>query len=261
MSLTDWAREAVQLKLDAIDISILMLKGKSDGELRRIRTEINQEGICVGGASTYPDFTNPDPAARARQKVQFERDLETLAAVGTQIVRITAGQAHPGLDQKEGIKLALEGITGSIPKAEELGIQLVFENHAKPGVWQYYDFDYPTDIFLEIASGLTDTPVRIQFDTANPIAYGDEPLPILKQVYDKVSVVHIADTKSRGELNPTVIGTGLVEFKEIFDYLNEKDYSQWLSIEEASFTGSAGIKTAVDFVRKMWTKHAALFSE
>jgi sugar phosphate isomerase/epimerase len=261
MSIGDWAREGVELGLDAIDISILFLTERDEISLRSFRKEVEDAGIHICGASTYPDFTHPDPTERKRQKEQFKYDLDALSKVGTKVVRITGGQGHPVLKRQDGIAWALEGILGAVAAADQHGIQLVFENHAKPGVWDYPDFDFPTDIFLEMAQQLKDTPVKIQFDTANPIAFGDDPLPILEQVIDRVAVVHASDTSVKGELVPSVIGTGLVPFDKILGRLAEHGYEGWISIEEASGTGAVGVITAVEFIRETWASAAGSNSQ
>jgi sugar phosphate isomerase/epimerase len=240
--------------LDAVDISILLLQSREPAYLGRVRREIEQEGIGLCEASTYPDFTHPDAGERKRQLEQFRIDLEALATVGVRLVRITAGQAHPGLDVEVSIGRVIDGFQRAAAWARSCGLQLVFENHSKPGVWQHPDFGFPTTIFLRLADLLRGTPIHIQFDSANPIAYGDDPLPILDQVIDRVRVVHAADTRTRGKLEPTVIGTGLVPFDDIFGRLKSAGYDHWVSIEEASGTGAPGVAAAVEFVRTAWQK-------
>ena len=254
MNVGDWAREGVSLGLDAIDISIIFLEKRDTSYLKNFRREIEQEGIQIAIASTYPDFTNPDEEERKRQQQQFHRDIQDLAEVGTRIVRVTAGQAHPGLKIEDGKKWALEGIFGSIEIAQKSGIQLVFENHAKPGVWKYPDFDFPTDIFLSIARELKETPVKILFDCGNPIAYGDNPLPILSKVIDQVICIHASDKEEKGKINPSIIGQGLVPYKQIFSLLKKHSYCGWISIEEASGKGLEGLKKAVEFIKNEWDK-------
>lgn len=251
-TLGEYAREAIELGLDAIDITVLFLKDRDSRSLDGLRRSVEIEGIKISGASTYPDFTHPEKRERERQKTQFAEDLAALAEVGVKIVRVTAGQAHPGISRQNGISWALEGILGAVETAASLGIELVFENHSKPGVWEYPDFDFPSDIFLEMADILKTTAVKIQYDTANPIAYGDDPLRILDKVIGRIEVVHAADTKEKGRLVPSVIGKGLVPFQRIFEKLKSTGYDGWISIEEASGTGATGVRGAVEFIRKTW---------
>lgn len=252
MSVGDWAEEGRDLGLDAIDISVLFVQHKDRAELAAMREAVRSASMSIAVATTYPDFTHPEQGRRKAELLQFQRDLEALAALGTRFVRVTAGQAHPETGRRDGLRWALQGINASVETAARLGIRLVFENHAKPGVWRYADFAFPPEIFLEMARELRDTPVGILFDTANPIAYGEDPQPLLGKVIEQVMCLHVSDTGVRGRLEPVVIGTGLVPFPELFAILREKRYDGWFSIEEASKTGGQGVKTAVQFMRRDW---------
>jgi len=131
-------------------------------------------------------------------------------------------------------------------------VQLLYEDHSKPGAWDYFDFSYPADIFLEICAGIRDTGIRINFDTGNIAALGLDPLSILTRVFDRVETIHVSDMAEKGKFQPVLIGTGVVCFKEIFSYLKSKGFDNWLCLEEASFTGSEGIRKAAEFTRKTW---------
>jgi len=254
MSVGQWAREAADIGLDAIDLSVLFMKSREQGYLKTMRQQIEATGLHVTMVATYPDFTHPNPDERDLQRLQLREDIAASAALGAELVRVTAGQAHPDTGREEGITWAIESLTDSLAVAEQYGVQLAYENHSKPGVWDYVDFSYSTDIFLAIARGTEGTSLGINFDTANPLAYGDDPLPLLEQVIDRVVSVHAADTRTRGTLEPVVLGTGLVPFIDIFATLKRAGFDGWICIEEASNTGRAGVEKAVSFVRTAWEK-------
>jgi sugar phosphate isomerase/epimerase len=98
----------------------------------------------------------------------------------------------------------------------------------------------------------------VNWDTANVIAYGDDPIPVLKKVIGRVVSVHAADTSTRGELKHVLLGTGLVPFKEMFKILHASRFDDWICMEEASFKGKAGVKAAADFVRRIWSETASI---
>ena len=117
---------------------------------------------------------------------------------------------------------------------------MVYENHAKPGAWDYIDFSHPTDIFLEIVEKTSGVGLGINFDTANTIAYGEDPIPVLKEVIKRIETIHAADTSTKGVLTHTLLGTGLVPFEEIFRILKTSNFNGWICIEEGSGLGIEG---------------------
>jgi sugar phosphate isomerase/epimerase len=254
MSVGDWAREAAALGLDGCDISILFVKQLNISYLASLRSQIDDAGIGLTMVTTYPDFTHPSAEQRQREIDQISIFIEASARLGARYVRVTSGQGHPQTPRQQGIEWAIHGLTQALSVARANKIILVFENHARPGVWQYPDFCYPPEIFLEIARRTWDSDLLINWDTANTIAYGDEPLPILRQVISRVATIHAADTRTRGALNHVLLGTGLVPFLATFRFLRHAGWDGWVCIEEGSKMGRAGVAEATRFVRNTWTK-------
>lgn len=252
MTVEDWAREASEIGLDAIDLSVLFLKNLDVFELSNMRKEIERHNIFVLMIATYPDFTHPDPLIRKKELIEMENHIRASAIVGAKMIRVTAGQSRPETGRDEGISWAIEAFKSIIDPAESARIKLLYENHSKPRVWDYSDFSHSSDIFLEISEGLNNTPIGILFDTANPIAYGEDVLPLLQKIIGRVECIHAADTSARGCLEPALLGRGLVPFDEIFRFLKRSGFDGWISIEEASSQGNEGVKAAVQFVRKRW---------
>ena len=155
-----------------------------------------------------------------------------------------------------GIEWSVDGMTKALAFGKANKIQLVFENHARPGAWQYPDFCFPTDIFLELARRMEKTALGINWDTANTLAYGDDPLLVLKQVIRKVLTVHAAETSTRGALNHVLLGAGLVPFLETFRILRQAGWDGWVCIEENSKMGREGVARSISFVRETWEKAA-----
>ena len=219
-----------------------------------MREDIEAAGMRVAMVTSYPDFTNPDPVERERQIEQERSYIEAVGRLGAEMVRVTSGQAHPGLKEEDGIRWALEGLKACEDAGQKAGVKLLLENHGKPGCWEYTDFDQPTHIFLALAEGIKGTSIGINFDTANPIAYGDDPLPILRRVVDQVVSIHAADTDTRGALNHVLLGTGLVPFRELFAYLKGAGFDGWICMEENARMGKRGVQQAADFIRKTWNE-------
>ena len=90
--------------------------------------------------------------------------IDVAAQLGAPLLRVTAGQKHPGVARADGVEWAVQGLTACLDEAKAAGVTLAYENHTKGYAWTYFDFSQPADIFLEIfdkteGSGLED-PIR-----------------------------------------------------------------------------------------------------
>ncbi len=252
MSVADWARIGAATGLDAIDLSILFMPGHSLATARVLRSQIEAAGMRVAMLATYPDFTHPDPAVRERELALAEAAITVAVELGADLVRVTAGQAHPEMTREDGIASAVEGLARLLQDTLTSGVTLVYENHSKPGAWRYTDFSESPDIFLEIARATEG--LGINFDTANATAFAEDPVKLLEQVVHRVVSVHASDTATRGALRPVLLGTGVTPFEKLFTCLKQSGWDGWICMEEASHQGVKAVKTAAQYVRRVWNE-------
>jgi sugar phosphate isomerase/epimerase len=219
-----------------------------------LRGQVEAEGMSIAMLTTYPDFTHPDPAQRLKE-LELEIEAVRLAsALGARFIRVTDGQAHPETGREQGIAWAVEGLTRLADAAGNLGVQLAYENHAKPGAWTYTDFSQDPAIFLEILSRVPSPRLGVNFDTGNATAFAADPLAFLDQVLGRVVSVHAADTSERGQLNHVLLGTGVTPFVELFRCLKSGGWDGWVCMEEASNRGRQGVAAAADYIRRTWAE-------
>jgi sugar phosphate isomerase/epimerase len=254
MSVEAWARMGAALPLDAIDLSILFVPDRSKGAVAAMRKGIEAAGTRVAMVTTYPDFTHPDAAQRERELALAEETVAVAAGLGAELLRVTAGQAHPETGREDGIRWAVEGLRRLTERTKASGVRLVYENHSKPGAWTYTDFSEPPEIFLAILRGTADVGLGVNFDTANATAFSPDPVALLEACLDRVVCIHAADTSAKGALKPVLLGTGLAPFAPIFRRLVRAGWDNWICIEEASFQGQEGAAKATAFVRRMWSE-------
>jgi len=252
MSVFEWAQMGASLGLDAVDLSILFVKDRTPRKLAEMRKEIESIGMRIAMITSYPDFTHPDPVQREQELVLEQRVVEVAAALGAEMVRVTAGQAHPETRREQGVAWATQGLRCLVESTRGSGVTLVYENHAKPGAWVYTDFSQPPDIFLEIVRGTADVGLGINFDTGNAATFADDPVQLLRQVIQRVVCIHAADSSLRGELKHTLLGTGITPFPALFAELKNAGWDGWICLEEASYQGYSGVATATEFIRRTW---------
>ena len=257
LTVAEWARMARALGLDAVDLSILFVQPRSVEQAGVLRRQIEDAGSRVAMITTYPDFTHPESAQRRKELNQAIDTVRLAEALGAEMVRVTAGQAHPSTGRADGIAWAVDGLTRLVEAVRTSPVRPVYENHAKPGAWEYTDFSTPPDIFLEIARQTAASGLGINFDTGNAASFHPDPLAMLDQVIDRVVSVHVADTAAFGELKPVLIGTGIAPIRTMFGHLVRTKWDGWLCMEEASFQGQDGMASAARFVRSAWEQACA----
>jgi sugar phosphate isomerase/epimerase len=256
MTLAEWVAFAKEIGLDGTECSLAFVQpiGRATpGEMRRL---CDDAGIAVSMVTCHPDFTHPDAGERARQVEDMRRNLEIAVELGAPLARVLSGQRHPGVSDDQGIGWIIEGLGELSSDAERLGVTLAIENHTKSFFWQHFDFVMRGELFARLIEALRGTSVGVNFDTANPLVWGEETLPLFERVRDRLAIVHVADTAQKGEFKFCRIGQGIAPIGEVLRLARAQGFDGWVSIEEASRTGPDGFREAVRFVRRAWDEAA-----
>ena len=251
-TVADWIQLGAELGLDAVDFSIKFFPNRDAETIKNTRSALERFGIEPCMLACYCDFTHPDAAQRAQALTALKADIALAKAFGAQFIRVTAGQNHPGIERQAGVRWVAEGFRSALDEAERYGITLAYENHTKGAPWDYWDFSQPTEIFLEILDTLSDTPLGVCFDTANPLVLGEDVLTLLEEVIQRVVVLHIFDLRAVGVFEPVRVGRGASPIPQIFSRMRQAGYEGWLSIEEASRSGQKGFTQSIAYVRETW---------
>lgn len=252
MDIPDWVLMGASCGLDGVDISTHFFTNHSPAWLAPIKKALETSDIPIIMVTAYPDFTHPAAIQREREFSYLCRDIALGSELGARYIRVLAGQAHPGINRSQGIRNALENLKKADETASRFGVTLVYENHSKPSAWHYTDFSHPADIFLEVVSGLSETGIKVNFDTANIIANGDDTIEILSNVIEKVETVHVADTATKNKLTPARIGKGIAPIGAVFSLLKSRGFNGWLCIEDCMSTTMNGIADSVKMVNALW---------
>ena len=251
MSVDDWIKLGVEAGLDGIDFSPTFIPHDLPS-LKELGKRIEDQGLERVMLVGHPDFTQPNHHQWQEEIAQAIHWVKMAAALGCRYLRITAGQAHPQLARQQGIDLAIQGIREVAVAAVDHGVTLAYENHSKSAFWDYQDFSQPHDIYLEILAGCDVPGVGANFDTANPLVINEDPFALLEKVAHRLVAVHINDLKKPGELDPVLIGTGVVPITGLLEELKKIGYNGWLCIEEFSRTGPGAVVQASQWLKDVW---------
>lgn len=254
MSMEDWFKQAAAYDLFGTEIYHRCLESHDPAYIQQVNDLLKRYWLRVSQFSCSPDLCHPDPIKRAEEVRLLKEHIAIAAQLGAPSVRVTAGQAHPGLTREQGIKNTVESLRECLKVADEYGVYLAFENHYKDYFWEYPDFSQPHDVFLEIMNQMRDTSLKVNFDCSNPIMNGEDPIPLLKQVVDRVVQVHSGDRATYGQYTHAASGEGLVNYPELFGVLQDAGYNGWLSIEYNRPDEPEGLERSFNYIRKTWNQ-------
>lgn len=251
-SVEEWLRFAGEAGLDGADLSVALLPDQRAETLRQLRRTAEDTGIKIVMLCTYSDFTSPEAEERSRQIEQLRAHIVVARELGATLIRVTAGQAHPGVSLDDGLTWAVEGLTTCLDEARKNGVRLVYENHTKGYPWTYSDFSQPKEVFLEIVRRTEGTSLGVNYDTANPLLEREDPLALMEQVVERIVSLHVNDIQRAGHFEPVLIGDGVSPIEEIFARAKKRGFTGWVCIEEASRRDEDGFRRAIAFARQAW---------
>jgi len=252
MTLGDWFRRAAALGLDGADISVIHLVKRKPADLDQLRQQAGEAGVEIAMLATYSDFTHPDAAERVRQADDLRMWIDVCACLGAGALRVTAGQARPGVGEIDGLAWITEGLIACADEARAAGVRLLFENHVRGAPWQLNDFTQSASRFLEVSRHTRGAGLEILFDTANNLVLNESPIDVLDAVLDRIGAVHLSDIARAGAFEPTIIGTGVAPIPELLRRIVASGFDGWISIEEGSRTGPEAFDHAVAFADREW---------
>jgi sugar phosphate isomerase/epimerase len=245
MSLFDWLERVPSFGIHAVELYHGFL---TEQNLLRVRQTLQSLGLQVSQITCAPDFTNPDATVRKRELELMRQRVDWAAMLGADAVRVTAGMEHAELSETDGMHYAFENMVKLAEYAVPLGVYPCYENHYKDRCWTREDFSFMPERFLHLFEQLEPTPVRINFDFANPLMAGADPVALLQRVVHKVHHVHAGD-RQPGEYQHCVLGEGKVPFRALLPILHAHGYSGYLSIEDGQPEGDEGFRRSLAFLQ------------
>ncbi|MBX8631465.1 MAG: sugar phosphate isomerase/epimerase [Thermoplasmata archaeon] len=274
-SILSWIDEASELEIDGIEMYPHFYPKISQREIAEIHDYARSKKLLVPMMCTSPDFTKPRKEEREKEIDQMRFWIEVMGKTDVpgriKTCRVLSGQRRPGISRSDGESWVIDAIEKLIPCAEENEVHLVMENHYKDGRWEYPEFAQFPDVYEDIVDSIHSKWFGINFDPSNALVSGQDPIELLKRFRNRVLTMHASDRhlkpgytvrdleKFSGKGYPEalehgVIGTGLINYDEIFRIIRDSEFSGWISIEDG-VNGHEDLVASVSFLRGMLSKY------
>ena len=142
MTLEDFILKAVELKIDAIDMTVYYLKSTDPGYLENLRYLAYKNAVAFSGAACGSSFVQADPAKREDVLKQVKSWVDVADRLGASHLRVFAGKLPEGATMQQATDWTVEGMKAACDYAAPKGIRIGLEDHS--GVSQ------TADVCLEI---------------------------------------------------------------------------------------------------------------
>ena len=129
MSYEDLILKAVELGLDAVDMTVYYFKSIDNGRLDSLRNLAYKNAVVFSGAACNATMVKTDAAARAGTLVQIKKWVDVADRLGASHLRIFAGDLPAGVTTQQAIDWTVETMKAGCDYSAEKGIILGVEDH------------------------------------------------------------------------------------------------------------------------------------
>lgn len=238
-----------QIELAAVkEHTAHILPEMSSVEIQQIKQLLQDYKMDCVGIGAHSNVMRQDGIDNLLQSIDLAVELNC------KYIITATGDAHDDADFIEDEAVLVENLKPIIEKCEQYQKVLLLETHGN---------NYPTGESLKRLSRLLNNKVKINYDTANVLFYGNiYPYEDLESSVEWVEFIHLKDKLGAfNEWNFPTIGEGYLDFSRIFQILNNANYNGPISVEiEFTPSGPANLDEVNESVRKSFAYLTNLFN-
>ncbi len=202
----DTVRRVAEMGYDGVEVAAL----PDSGDSVAARMLFDELGLTVVGAHS------PLPLGEDREAV-----LETLAALGRPYLVCPWLNPETYFTSKDGVEEACALLNGANQVVTDAGMKLLYHNH-------WFEFEtFGDDLAFALMAGCLDTSVGFEVDTYWVRVAGLDPVALLRDLGDRVPLLHIKDGPGDVEAAMTAVGTGIMDVPAILEAASP----EWLVVE------------------------------
>jgi sugar phosphate isomerase/epimerase len=129
MTYEDLILKAVELGLDAVDMTVYYFKSTDPGHMEHLRNVAYKNAVAFSGAACNACTVQPDAAKREDALRQIKKWVDVTERLGASHLRIFAGVMLPGVSLKQAIDWTVDAMKAGSDYSALKGITLGLEDH------------------------------------------------------------------------------------------------------------------------------------
>lgn len=201
--------------------------------LAELKNKLSKVGLKISNLNCFTlfavgDMHHPSWIEREKEKRQIRIQhtincLEIASRLNCPNISIQPGGRVEHFSPEESIELFLSGLKQVIPVAEQLHVKILIE--PEPGL-----LIENSKQFESFFSKANNPNIGLNCDIGHFFCAGEDPAEIIKRYSKVIEHIHIEDIKNRVH-DHKICGQGDIDFKSVFDALNEIAYKGYISME------------------------------
>lgn len=197
---------------------------KSVSDLRDTLSSFKVKMVAISGQS---DFGVSDSYIDEQVKL-VKRQIDLANRLAVPVIRIFASGIPSKYIDDKVIERTIKNLKKVSPLAEQANVRLAIENH--------YGITATADDVIRIIEGVESGYIGANFDPANFIPSGEDPVTAGKKLAPYIFHTHVKDCvpASQGKYwgyDYIEVGSGIVNYKPILSDLEKNNYEGYLSLE------------------------------
>ncbi|HEX4758999.1 MAG TPA: sugar phosphate isomerase/epimerase family protein [Terracidiphilus sp.] len=166
MTLEDLILKAVELKIDAVDVTVYYLKSTDPGYLENLRYLAYKNAVAFSGAACGSSMVQADASKREDVLKQIKNWIDVTDRLGASHLRVFAGKLPQGVTMQQATDWVVDGMKAACDYAAPKGIMLGLEDHS--GVSQ------SAEVCLEIMHRVNSPYAGINLDITHFIPFATQ---------------------------------------------------------------------------------------
>lgn len=247
MTMEDFIRKGVELRVDGVDMTVYYLKSTDPGYLENLRYLAYQNAVPFSGAACGSSLVQADAAKRAQVVSDIKKWIDVTDRLGASHLRVFAGKLPAGTTIQEATGWVVEGLKEACDYAAPKGIRLGLEDHS--GVSQ------SADVCLEIMHRVNSPYAGINLDITHfiPTSTQDQYAQIAACI-PYATVSHIRDHFDDG--TP-------IDMDRVWKMFADAGHKGYMSLEyegdsRGGQTAAAAVPGQIAKIRELCTKYSTV---
>jgi sugar phosphate isomerase/epimerase len=241
MTMEDFIRNAVELRVDGVDMTAYYLKSTDPEYLDSLRHLAYKNAIPFSGSACGVSMVQATAAKRADGLTEIKKWVDVTDRLGASHLRVFAGELPSGATLQQGVDWTVETMKAATDYSGKKGIMLGLEDHS--GVTQR------ADVCLEIMHRVNSQYAGINLDVTNFI-----PTPT-QDVYAQIAacIPYATNTHIRDRFE---YDQSPVDLDRVWQLFAKAGFKGYMSAEYEGPNSDTGVPKLVAQIRTLCQKYS-----